>query len=187
MPTRTVLPTISLMWTTTSSPTMIFSPARRVMSSMVPPWIQLRADGCVWISGGRDGREQRGANGSVRGLIDQLVALTLGDEDRRAQVGVEVGGLGARPHRHEDGDVGGVGGDRRGRLVGQVDLVVAEEVPRVRDRQRQRRVVERVQPAERAVVGRDERVATAAEADQARRELEDVLGGDLERAEARGV
>src|SRR6185436_3653617 len=134
MPTRTVLPTISLMWKTMSSPTMIFSPARRVMSSMVPPWIQLRADVCVsWLGGGRDGREQRGADGGVRGLIDDLVALTLGDEDRRAQVGVEVGERGTGADRHEDGDVGRVGGDRCRRLVGQVDLVVAEEVPRVRD------------------------------------------------------
>src|SRR3954453_24053971 len=143
MPTRTVLPTISLMWKTMSSPTMIFSPARRVMSSMVPPWIQLRADVCVsWLGGGRDGREQRGANGGVRGLIDDLMALTLGDEDRGPQVGVEVGELRARAHRHEDGDVGRVARDRGSRLVGQVDRVVVEEVPRVRDRQRQRRVVD---------------------------------------------
>src|SRR3954470_3000353 len=126
MPRRTVLPTISLMWKTMSSPTMIFSPTRRVMSSMVPPWIQLRADVCVcWLGSGRDGREQRGANGGVRGLIDHLMALTLGDEDRRPQVGVEVGELRAGPHRHEDGDVGRVARDRRSRLVGQVDGVVA--------------------------------------------------------------
>src|SRR3954470_16030213 len=143
MPTRTVLPTISLMCTTMSSPTMIFSPARRVMSSMVPPWIQL-----VGLGGGSDGGEQRGADGGVRGLIDDLMALAVGDQDRGAQVGVEVRELGPGADRHEDSDVGGVSGDRPRRLVGDVDRVVGEEVPRVRDRQRDRRVVDRVQPAE---------------------------------------
>src|SRR4051794_5501733 len=130
MPTRTVLPTISLMWTTMSSPTMIFSPARRVMSSMVPPWMQLRG-----LGGGRDGREQRGADGGVRGLIDHLVALALGDEDGRAQVGVEVGELSARADGDEDGDVGRVGGDGRSRLVGEGRRGGAEGGPRGRDPQ----------------------------------------------------
>src|ERR1700754_3345818 len=127
MPTRTVLPTISLMWTTMSSPTMIFSPARRVMSSMVPPWIQL-----VWLGRGSDGREQRGADGGVRGLVDDLVALAVGDQDRGAQVGVEVRELGAGADRHEDGDVGRVSGDRLRRLVGHVDDAVRGERPRGR-------------------------------------------------------
>src|SRR3954451_534244 len=107
MPTRTVLPTISLMWTTMSSPTMIFSPARRVMSSMVPPWIQL-----VGLGGGSDGGEQRRPDGGVRGLIDDLMALTVGDQDRCAQVGVEVRELGPAADRPEDRDVGRVGRDR---------------------------------------------------------------------------
>jgi hypothetical protein len=34
MPTRTELPTISMTWTTISSPSMIFSPGRRVMMSI---------------------------------------------------------------------------------------------------------------------------------------------------------
>src|SRR5690348_4091201 len=116
MPTRTVFPTISLMWTTMSSPTMIFSPARRVMSSMVPPWMQLRG-----LGGGRDGREQRGADGGVRGLVDDLVPLARGDEDRRAQVGVEVGELRAGADRDVHRDVGGIGRDRLRGLVGEVD------------------------------------------------------------------
>src|SRR3954452_8830499 len=101
MPTRTVLPTISITCTTTSSPTMIFSPTRRVMSSMVPPWIQLRGgmrfgSGEAVLRGGRNvGREQRRADGSVGGLVDDLVALAVGDQDRGTQVRVEVGQLGA--------------------------------------------------------------------------------------------
>src|SRR4051812_48154725 len=189
MPTRTVLPTISITWTTTSSPTMIFSPARRVMSSMLPPWISCGR----WMEGGGlrrggDGGEQRGAHGGVRRLVDDLVALALGDDDRRAQVGVEVRELGAGANRDPDGDVLGGRGDRLRVGVGELDGVVGEERPGVGDRQRHRRIVERVQPAQGAVLGAGhERVARAAEADQAVRELDDVLGRDLERAEARGV
>src|ERR1700754_3045240 len=169
MPMRTVLPTISITWTTTSSPIMIFSPTRRVMSSMVPPWIQLRVYGRTCSGSGRNGRgEQRGANGGLGGLVDDLVAAALADEDRSAQVRVEVSELGAGANRHEHGHVGRVGGDARGVRVGQVDGVVGEEVPGVGDRQGQRRIVDGVQPAERAVFGRgDQRVARAAEADQA--------------------
>src|SRR3982751_5467626 len=99
MPTRTVLPTISLMWTTTSSPTMIFSPARRVMSSMLPPWISCERDGGWGLRRGGDRGEQRGAHGSVLRLVDERVALALGDEDRGAQVRVEVRQLGAGADR----------------------------------------------------------------------------------------
>src|SRR5215218_7571884 len=106
MPTRTVFPTISITCTTTSSPTMIFSPTRRVMSSMVPPWIQLRGRDELTrerikqvlrvLRGGHDvGREQLGADRSIAGLVDHLMALAIGDEDRSAQVRVEVGQLGA--------------------------------------------------------------------------------------------
>src|SRR5215204_6305491 len=146
MPTRTVFPTISITCTTTSSPTMIFSPARRVMSSMVPPWIR-----CGWIrglSGGGDGREQRGADGGVGGLVDDLVTLAVGDEDRGAQVREEVSQLGAGTDGDPDGDVSRIGGDRLGVGVGQFDGVVGEELPRVGDRQRQRRDVDGVQTAE---------------------------------------
>src|SRR4051794_5019825 len=117
MPTRTVLPTISITWTTTSSPIMIFSPIRRVMSSMVPPWIQLRER--VWskfarLRGGDGvGREERCAHRRVAALVDDLVALAVGDQDRRAQVGVKVGQLGAGADGDPHGHVGRVGGDRR--------------------------------------------------------------------------
>src|SRR4051794_19181345 len=132
MPTRTVLPTISITWTTTSSPTMIFSPARRVMSSMLPPWISCGR----WMEGGGlrrggDGGEQRGAHGGVRRLVDELVALALGHEDRRAQVGVEVRELGAGADGHPHVDVRRGGRDRFGVGVGELDGVVGEEVPGV--------------------------------------------------------
>src|SRR6478609_4146459 len=96
MPTRTVFPTISITCTTTSSPT------RRVMSSMVPPWIQLRAN--VRILGvlrgnSRVGGEELRANGGVRGLVDHLMALAVGDQDRGTQVRVEVGQLSAGTDR----------------------------------------------------------------------------------------
>src|SRR4051812_9610296 len=131
MPRRTVFPTISITCTTTSSPTMIFSPTRRVMSSMVPPWIQLRAGLWRGLSSGRDGREERGADGGIRGLVDDLVALAVGDEDRGAQVRVEVGQLGAGADRDPHGHVGRVGADRLGIVIRELDGVVAEEVPRV--------------------------------------------------------
>src|SRR4051794_15207999 len=119
MPMRTVLPTISMTWTTMSSSIMIFSPTRRVMSSMVPPWIQLR--GFMELGCGRNGGgEQRGADGGVGGLVDHLEAAALADEDRGAQVRVEVGQLGAGAHGHEHGHVGRVAGDARGVGVGEV-------------------------------------------------------------------
>src|SRR3954454_6795045 len=111
MPTRTVFPTISITCTTTSSPTMIFSPTRRVMSSMVPPWIQLRANlRILWVLRGdsRVGGEELRANGGIRGLIDHLMALAVGDQDRGTQVRVEVGQLGAGTDRDPHGHVGRV-------------------------------------------------------------------------------
>src|SRR6201999_2753138 len=66
--------------------------------------------------------------------------------------------------------------------------VVGEEVPGVGDRQRERRIVDRVQPRERAVgaVGHDG-VPVAAEADEAVRELDHALSRDLDGPEARRV
>src|SRR5215208_6610868 len=195
MPTRTELPTISITWTTISSPSMIFSPGRRVMMSMkIPPWkASRRTDqkrrGCAARAAALSGRrlglgvgEQRGADGSVPGLVDDLVALTLRDEDRRAQVRAEVGQFGA-----------GADGDPHGHVVAlealavgvrQLDLVVGEELPRVGHGQRQRRIIQRVQPRERpGVVFGDDRPAAAAQPDKAGGELDDRAGLDLEAAE----
>src|SRR3954467_5041557 len=189
MPTRGVLPTISITWTTTSSPTMTFSPARRVMISMaVPPWIRV-AGGNVWAVvlcglGGHVG-EQRDAH-LVRHLVDHLMATAVRDHYRRVEVRTEVRKL--RTGADDDVDLGRLGPDASEVGVGELDGVVGEEGERVGDRQRERRLVDGVQPAEgRLGVGRDDGVAAAAESDQAGRELDHGVGRDLQRAEARGL
>src|SRR3954468_18822479 len=130
MPTRTVLPTISITWTTTSSPTMTFSPARRGMISMaVPPWIRV-AGGCAGVLRGLHGHvgEQRGAHG-MRDLVDHLVAAAVGHDDGRMQVRAEVRQLGSGAD--DDPDLGGVGA-HAGRVgVGELDREVGEERPRI--------------------------------------------------------
>jgi hypothetical protein len=71
MPTRTELPTISITWTTTSSPTMIFSPGRLVMMSMkIPPW--KTSSVVVWC-----------------GALRRRATAALCDQDRRAEVCAE--------------------------------------------------------------------------------------------------
>ena len=96
--------------------------------------------------------------------------------------------LGAGADRDPHGDVGRVGGDRRGVCVGELDVVVGEEVPRVGDGSASDgSSTECSQRTRRPRTGGDDRVARAAEADQAVRELDDVVGRDLERAEAGGL
>src|SRR3954470_7879959 len=190
MPMRAVLPTISMTWTTMSSPSMIFSPGRRVMMSMaVPPWIRSR--GLPGLGGllGRLLREQLGPQRSRAERVDDLVAAAVDDEDRGAQVRGELAELAARPHGDPHGDALGVlDADARGLLVGELDLVVGEEAPRVGDGEREPGVLHGLQPVEgRLGVGGDQRVATTTEPDQAGRELDDGVSGDLERAEARAV
>src|SRR4029079_2739408 len=104
-----------------------------------------------------------------------------------AKVRAEVGELRAGADGDPDGHVAGL---LEALAVGvrQQDLVLGEELPRFRDGQRQRRIVQRVQPRERAVlVLGDDRPATATEADQAGGELDDRAGFDLEAAEARAL
>src|SRR4051812_45982085 len=113
MPIRTLDPETSITSMTTSSPSMTFSPGRRVMMSMgtVPPWSR----GELWsdvreaypkVLSGSDLRsilrEQRSAHRSVGGLIDDLMAGTLCDQDRRAEVGTEVLQDLAGAHGHVD-------------------------------------------------------------------------------------
>src|SRR5688500_11826671 len=155
MPMRTELPTISITWTTTSSPSMIFSPGLRVMMSTGGSSLEARPE----RNGGRrrlrrlDGRrlrEQRGADGSVRRLVDHLVALAVPDHNRRAEVATEVRQLAGGPDGDPDVDLRGVAGaDPRGVRVAQLDRVVGEVQPRVRDRERHAGVVDGVQPGER--------------------------------------
>src|SRR3954469_6949254 len=98
MPIRTWLPTISMTCTEMSSPSMIFSPGRRVMISIAgayPPGgggpLRPRAAGRR-----RSGRllrragEQPGAHRGLGGHVDDLAALAAVDEQRGAQVGAEV-------------------------------------------------------------------------------------------------
>src|SRR3954447_19242441 len=141
MPMRTELPTIFITWTTMSSPSMIFSPGRRVMmsiedSSLESFWKCLGGDLGLGVG------EQRGAHGGVRGLVDHLEALASGDDDRRAEVRAEVGEL----VRGADGDPDGHVVVLHAVAVGvrQLDLVVGEEPPRVGHGERQLRVVKRV-------------------------------------------
>src|SRR5881628_651813 len=99
MPMRTLDPETSITSMTTSSPSMTFSPGRRVMMSMgtVPPWSRgelERCSGCYPVTlSGSDLRcilrEQRSTDRSVGSLVDDLVAGTLCDQDRRAEVRTE--------------------------------------------------------------------------------------------------
>src|SRR3954454_8290689 len=114
MPMRTELPTVSITCRTMSSPSMTFSPGRRVMMSM---GAFLLGNACrngarvSVVSGGLVDRglgEQRGADGGVRALVDHLKATTVGDEDRGAQVRGEALELRGGPHGHPDVDRRGV-------------------------------------------------------------------------------
>src|SRR5690242_2101300 len=96
MPMRTLEPLTSITSTTTSSPTMIFSPGRRVMMSIfqIPPWIpRLGFERTQTGLGGLRRRlllepgEEGGTDRGVRHLVDHLVAGVAHDEDRRAEVG----------------------------------------------------------------------------------------------------
>src|SRR4051794_36270407 len=138
---RTELPTISMTWTVTSSPNMIFCPARLVMINMVgvPPWKRCRLR--RGLAGGSQRLEQRGPHRSVLSLVDDLEALACGDQDRGAQVAPEVLELRSGPHGHEHvGLVGGRDPDPLGLAVGQQDLVAREELERVCNCKRERRV-----------------------------------------------
>src|SRR6185436_20172364 len=98
MPMRTLEPETSITSMTTSSPSMTFSPGRRVMMSMER--FLLGAVGnlerCGWVTPEaslrrdlRGIRKQWCAHGSVGSLVDDLVARTLCDQDRRAEVRAE--------------------------------------------------------------------------------------------------
>src|SRR3954452_22734653 len=196
MPMRTLEPETSITSMTTSSPSMTFSPGRRVMMSMdgssLEPWERSdRKSGrgrCSTLGRClRRSREQRRANGSVRGLVDHLVAVTVCDQDRRAQVGAEVLQRLRGANRHVDhGHLGGGDADPVGLVIAELDLVGVEELPRVGQRKSELRVLERVQPHEGGLlVASQERVAAPAQADEAGRELDDGLGRHLDGAEPR--
>src|SRR4051794_24727362 len=135
MPMRTVEPVTSITSMQTSSPTLIFSPARLVMMSIAtPPW---RTDsGRLGLVVGTGPLEQRRPHRSVGGLVDDLVAVATRDQDRREEVGTEV----LQALRGADGDedrrIAGLrAADSLGVVVGQLDLVVVEEAERIGHRQ----------------------------------------------------
>src|SRR3954464_11022551 len=192
MPTRTLLPAISMMWILVSSPSMIRSPGRRVMMSTA---FLLGTEGGKGEYGtglgddllcGGDLLEQRGPDGRARRLVDHLVTAAACYQDRRAEVRPELLDrlTGADGHVHVG--LGRVGhADPLGLGVRDLHLVRGEEEPRVGDGDRERRVVERVQPQERGrLLAGDERVAGPAQADQAVREVEHRLVRHLKGAEA---
>jgi hypothetical protein len=111
------------------------------------------------------------------------------DDDRAAQVDREVAELVGGAHDAEDlGLLGRLELQRGSVVVRELDLVVAEERPRLRDRQGQRGIVDRVQPEEhRLVVAGDQRVAVAAEPDEPLGEHDDRVLADLDLAETGAV
>src|SRR3954449_7589558 len=112
---------------TIPSPRTIFWPALRViMSIAVPPWIPSVSD---YVAGGSAHRlrEQRRAHRRVVGLVDDLEAAAVGDDDGRPQVRAEVLGLLGGAHRHVDLGLGRVAhADALGLGVRQLDLVAGE-------------------------------------------------------------
>src|SRR5919201_2029037 len=149
MPMRTVEPVTSITSMQTSLPTLIFSPGRLVMMSI--------ANSSLENGSGRLLRrrplEQRGTNGSVGGLVDDLVAAATRDQDRRVEVGTKALQRIGCTDRDVDGRVVLRGQADAGRLVvRELDLVVGEEPEGVRHRHGEIGIVERVQPHERAVL-----------------------------------
>src|SRR4051812_22826734 len=171
---RTEFPTISMTWTMTSSPSMIFCPARLVMINTVGFLLGKRCRLCRGLAGSSQRLEQRRPHGSVLSLVDDLEAPVRRNEDGGAQVAPEVLELRCGPHGHEHvGLIRGRDPDPRGFAVRQHHLVAREELERVCDGKRERRVVDGVQPQERAVLllG-DQRITRPSEADEPVGELE---------------
>src|SRR5882672_6774858 len=93
MPTRALLPTISITWIVMSSPSMIRSPGRRVMMSTLFLLGSFGRSGDGGLGGGGllPGRgEQRRAHRRVVGLVDDLVTTTPRDQDGSTEVGRAV-------------------------------------------------------------------------------------------------
>ena len=144
---RTWLPTISITWMEMSSPSMIFSPGRRVMISTGAAYsVSARAGGCVASC-----REQRGAHGGAVGLVDDLVAAAVETRIGALQVAREVLELAGGAHGDEHVTPAPSSG-RPAAAVASSDsssCVVREELPRVGDGQGELRVVGGLQPDER--------------------------------------
>src|ERR671930_126718 len=79
--------------------------------------------------------EQRGTDGGVGGLVDDLVAAATRDQDRRVEVGAKALERFGGANRHVDGRVVGVGEpDAGGLVLAELDLVFGEEPVGVRHR-----------------------------------------------------
>src|SRR3954466_12409916 len=164
-----------MMWILVSSPSMIRSPGRRVMMSTAFLLGTEGGEGRTGdglgddLVGGRDLLEQRAPDRSARGLVDHLMTTAARDKDRRAEVRPEVLDRLARADGHVHVGLRRLGhADPLGLGVRDLDLVRGEEEPRVRHRDRQRRVVERVEPQKwRRLLARDEGVTGTTQADQA--------------------
>src|SRR5919204_5773213 len=173
MPIRTVEPVTSITSMQTSLPTLIFSPGRLVMMSIAYSSLE-NGSGRLHLPLRGRALEQRGTDGSVGGLVDDLVAAATRDQDRRVEVGTKALQRIGCANRHVDGRVVGLGqANTRSLLVGELDLVVAEEPEGVRHRHGEVGVVDRVQPHECAVlVASEQGVAGTAKPDEAAGELD---------------
>ena len=162
-----------------SSPSMIRSPARRLILSMPS---RSRPARCP-----RRGCKQRRAEVTAGRLVDHLVGLTGPHQDRRLEIGREVlqHRRGAHGHVHVH-RARPFKAEALGVLVDHLDLKPLEEAVRVGHWERQRRVLERLEPQEgRLGVVREQRIALTAESDQALGELENRVRLDLDAPEAR--
>src|SRR4051794_40901514 len=135
MPMRTLEPETSMTSITMSSPSMTFSPGRRVMMSMGrfllgAVW-ELERLGRVLPAGGvlrsdlgcRLG-EQRCAHRCVGSLVDDLMTVPVRDDDRGTKIRAELLEFLRGAHGHVHGGVLAlVGADALGLIVGQLDLV----------------------------------------------------------------
>src|SRR5262249_44248208 len=128
MPMRTVEPVTSITSMQTSLPTLIFSPGRLVMMSIASYSSLENGSGRLHLPLRSRPLEQRGTDGSVGGLVDDLVAAATRDQDRRIEVGTKALQRIGCTNRHVDGRVVGLGqAHARSLLVGKLDLVLVEE------------------------------------------------------------
>src|SRR5689334_3507994 len=143
IPTRTLDPLTSITSTTTSSPSMIFSPGRLVMMSKVPPWERIGGRAYCVSPLCADGRAQ----GRVGHLVDDLVPALAHDDDGGSKVQAEHpqlvvmpnGGVRRRPTEIADGQAIRL-------VVGQFDRVPLKEPERIGDWNRARGMVEVLKP-----------------------------------------
>src|SRR5271165_1273169 len=136
--------------------------------------------------GSADRREQPGLELHAGGVVEDLVAATLPDEDRGSLVDDDVDRIGSGPNGHVELSGRRIGSaDALAILVAQHEWKLLEEAARVDHRQREVRVLERVKPQEAASgIAVEQRVMPAPEPDQAMGKVDHVVGLDLQGPEA---